>query len=187
MPELVEPTTAVHASFLQAVKEYEAEGRGGPGDDSMQGHDMRRYGDSWQDPAVFATYVERCRADAREDTERPAGFVPTTILWWVDHGEDGASATYLGRLNIRHRLTPRLLDHGGLIGYDVRPSARRRGHATAMLRAALPLAYRLGLDPVLLTCDVDNVASRKVIEACGGVYEDQRGVKLRYWIPTGPT
>jgi predicted acetyltransferase len=73
---------------------------------------------------------------------------------------------------------------GGHIGYDIRPSARRRGHATAMLAAALPVARSLGIGPALLTCDEDNTASRRVIEANGGVVEDKRGGKLRYWIPT---
>ena len=54
-----------------------------------------------------------------------------------------------------------------------------------MLAAALPVAAALSIDPALVTCDDTNVASRKVIEANGGVLEDQRGVKLRYWIPTG--
>jgi predicted acetyltransferase len=76
-----------------------------------------------------------------------------------------------------------LRDYGGHIGYDVRPSARRRGHATAMLRQALPWCIELGIDPVLVTCDVDNVASRKVIENGGGMFEDQRDGKLRYWVP----
>ncbi len=35
-----------------------------------------------------------------------------------------------------------------------------------------------------MTCDDDNEASRKVIQANGGVFEDQRGRKLRYWVPT---
>jgi predicted acetyltransferase len=38
---------------------------------------------------------------------------------------------------------------------------------------------------VLVTCDVDNTASRRVIEAAGGLFQDQRGPKLRYWVPTG--
>jgi predicted acetyltransferase len=180
MPKLIPPTTAAHASFLDAVKEFEAEGRGA-GDDSMLGWDITHFGARWHDPEVFAEYVESVRAQAEEDGPRPAGWVPTTTLWYV---EGDRHETFLGRLSIRHRLTPRLLDWGGLIGYDVRPSARRRGHATAMLRASLPIARDLGLDPVLLTCDHDNVASRKVIEANGGVFEDQRGEKLRYWIRT---
>ena len=38
-------------------------------------------------------------------------------------------------LDVRHRLTPALSEVGGHIGYAVRPSARRRGHATALLRS----------------------------------------------------
>lgn len=81
-------------------------------------------------------------------------------------------------------MTPHLREVGGHIGYDVRPSARRRGHATAMLRAALPVAYGLDIESALVMCDVDNIASRKVIEANGGIFEDQRGGKLRFWVPT---
>ncbi len=73
---------------------------------------------------------------------------------------------------------------GGHIGHDIRPSARRRGHATAMLAAALPVARSLGINPALLTCDENNIASRRVIEANGGVLEDVRGGQLRYWAPT---
>jgi predicted acetyltransferase len=55
-----------------------------------------------------------------------------------------------------------------------------------MLRAALPFARVLGIEPALVTCDVDNVGSRAVIERNDGVLEDQRGIKLRYWVPTSP-
>jgi predicted acetyltransferase len=92
---------------------------------------------------------------------------------------------YIGRVHIRHRLTLFLRDVGGHIGYHIVQSHRRLGHATAMLGAALPVAHQLGLDCVLITCDFDNVGSRKVIEANGGLYQDQRGKKLRYWVPTG--
>jgi predicted acetyltransferase len=52
-----------------------------------------------------------------------------------------------------------------------------------MLRQALPWCQGLRIDPVLVTCDVDNVASRKVIERAGGRFDDERDGKLRYWIP----
>ena len=92
--------------------------------------------------------------------------------------------TYLGRINLRHHLNEGLSEIGGHIGYDVRPTARRRGHATAMLAAALPRAAELGIDQALVTCDAENTASRKVIEANGGVLEDERGGTLRYRVPT---
>jgi predicted acetyltransferase len=178
MPELILPEVRVHASFLAAMDEFRAEGRAVPTDNSMVSRDLRRYGGTWRDPEVFARYVAEVRADALESTPRPDGYVPATTFWYVDGDE------YIGRLAIRHRLTPTLLELGGHIGYDVKRSARRQGHATAMLFESLRYAYALGIDPVLLTCDTDNVASRKVIEACGGVFEDERNGKLRYWVPT---
>lgn len=57
-------------------------------------------------------------------------------------------------------------------------------HATAMLAAALPVARGLGIERALLTCDKDNIGSRKVIEANGGVLDGEPGGILRYWVPT---
>jgi predicted acetyltransferase len=131
------------------------------------------------DPAAFTAFTRRLHDLAQPETPRPEGKVPDTTLWWVDGDE------YLGRLSIRHRLTDHLRELGGHIGYVVRPSARRKGHAAHMLAAALPIARDLGIDPALLTCDADNVASRRVIESNGGVLEDQREDKLRFWVPTG--
>ncbi len=74
----------------------------------------------------------------------------------------------VGVVSIRHHLTPELALVGGHIGYVVRPSMRRRGYATAALRTALPLAHSLGIDPALVTCAEDNLASIAVIERCGG-------------------
>ena len=176
--ELTYPIVAVRQSFLAAMAEFQAEGRGDPSDDTMIGSEIREFGQSWSVPDGFTDYVRFLRDQALEDSPRPAGYVPSTTLWWVD-GEE-----YLGRIAIRHRLTDRLLEVGGHIGYDVRPSARRRGHATAMLAAALPMARELGIESALLTCDIDNAGSRKVIEHNGGVLEDVRGDKMRFWVPT---
>jgi predicted acetyltransferase len=178
MPELILPAPRVRLSFLAAMAEFDSEGRGGADDDTMLGTEVRGYGPSWATSDGFEEYVRWLRAQALESSPRPEGYVPSTTLWWVDGSE------YLGRIAIRHRLTPGLREVGGHIGYDVRPSARRQGHATAMLRAALPLALQLNINPALLTCDTDNLGSRKAIERNGGVLEDQRGDKLRFWLPT---
>jgi hypothetical protein len=45
-------------------------------------------------------------------------------------------------------------------------------------------ARDLGIDPALLTCDDTNTGSRRVIESNGGVFEDKRRDKLRFWVPT---
>ena len=162
------------------MDEFRAEGRGEQWDNSMVGDELRRFGGRWSTPEGFEAYVRQLLAQSLEETPRPEGFVLATTLWWTD-GRD-----FLGRLSIRHRLTEHLVERGGHIGYDIRPSARRRGHATAMLRAALPAARELGIESALITCDFDNIASKRVIENNGGVFEDQRGEKLRFWVPTAP-
>ena len=105
------------------MNEFRAEGRGDPADHTMIGSDIREFGPTWT-PDGFGAYVDWLLAQALEDSPRPDGYVPSTTLWWI---EDDA---FLGRIAIRHRLTPALIEWGGHIGYDVRPSARRRGHAT---------------------------------------------------------
>jgi predicted acetyltransferase len=51
---------------------------------------------------------------------------------------------------------------------------------------ALPVAHGLGITSALLTCDLDNAVSRRVIERNGGVLQDRRGNKRRFWVPTTP-
>jgi predicted acetyltransferase len=177
MPRLVPPTVSVHSSFLAAMAEFRAEGRGGPDDATVIGHDHQTYDHTWHTEAGFAAYVADLLAQPREDAPRPEGWVPSTTLWLIENDE------YLGRIQLRHRLTDYLLRAGGHIGYDVRSTARRRGHATRMLQGILPLAQNLGIDPVLVICESDNVGSRRVIENRGGVIEDERDGRLRFWVP----
>ncbi len=179
MPALVPPTADVRDSFLAAMAEFAAEGRGGPDDNSKRGLDLRERAPGWESVEGFAAYVRDVLAE-RVTPSRP-GWVTCTSLWYLDGRE------YLGGLAVRHRLTDHLREYGGHIGYDVRPSARRRGHATAMLNEGLVVARGLGIEHALLTCDWDNVGSRTTIERAGGVLQDQRGVKLRFWVPTDGT
>jgi predicted acetyltransferase len=172
VPRLVDPTTRARTSFLAAVAEFHAD-RDFPVPWFVTDIPPR----ALTDEPGFTAYVLRLLTERQEEAPRPPGFVPMTTLWWVEEDR------FLGRLAIRHRLTPALERAGGHIGYDVRPSARRQGHARAMLAAALPFAKTtLGIDEALLTCDETNVASRRVIEASGGRYVDTIGGKRRYWV-----
>jgi predicted acetyltransferase len=156
------------------MEEFVDEGRAG--DDTMVGRELAEFGATWRTESGFATYVDELRAEA--ERPRKPGFVRCTTWLWTE-GEE-----YIGRIAVRHELTEHLREVGGHIGYDVRRSRRGEGQATAMLGAVLPEASSLGIDPALVTCDVGNVASRRVIEVNGGELEDQRAAKLRFWIPT---
>ena len=94
----------------------------------------------------------------------------------------------VGACSLRHELTDALRDFGGHVGYGVRPSERGKGYASLMLKLVLREARRRGIRRVLLTCDSDNAASRRVIEKAGGVldsqsFSDRAGrMTRRYWI-----
>ncbi|TDD17278.1 GNAT family N-acetyltransferase [Kribbella turkmenica] len=178
MPILTEPTVAVHRSFLAAWDEAGPEQERWMGARAIAGREEEWSREEAADPAVFARMIEAIRTEADPRTALPPDLVHQTVLWFVEGDE------WLGRLSIRHRLTPALTELGGHIGYFVRPSVRRKGYATEMLVQSLPIAAGLGIDPALVTCDTDNLGSRKVIEAAGGEFEDERHGKLRFWVPT---
>jgi predicted acetyltransferase len=156
-PVLVAPTTAVRESFLAGERE-----------DCLQ----RDVPTDWLEAAAkdFDGYA------AEQRGVRIKWQVPSTVFWYVS-GEH-----YLGTLVIRHRLTPELAEAGGHVGYHIVPAWRRQGHATRMLAAGLDECRRLGLRRVLLTCDIENEASRRVILANGGVADGQARGEDRFWI-----
>lgn len=178
---LVQPDPSYHSSYVAALQELAREGNAHylelvlPAQPRVPGatYTLARL----TDPATFAEFCEFTRSLDDPDTPRPAGWVTGTYLWMV------ADEEVVGRISLRHTLTPWLLEVGGHIGYAVRPSARRRGHASAALGLMLQVAAERGIDPVLVTCDDDNAGSRRVIEGNGGVLEDVRNHKMRFWLP----
>ena len=88
----------------------------------------------------------------------------------------------LGFLNLRLKLNEGLLNHAGHIGYSIRPSERGKGYAKEALRQGLQVAKEKNIKKSLVTCSTENPASRAVIVANGGVFEDVRNGVERYWI-----
>ena len=88
----------------------------------------------------------------------------------------------LGFLNLRLRLNEGLLNYAGHIGYSIRPSERVKGYAKETLRQGLQVAKEKNIKRTLVTCSVNNPASRAVILANGGLLEDVRNGVERYWI-----
>jgi len=94
----------------------------------------------------------------------------------------------VGCIELRHTLNEALAVIGGHIGFSVIPEERRKGYATEMLKLVLAEAEKAGIEKVLLTCDVDNIASRKTVEKCGGKKEQEDAFVLdgepyyKYWI-----
>lgn len=123
-----------------------------------------------------AALVKAVETVADTSQSSPDGLVHADSYWVTE------DQVVIGFLQLRHTLNDYLLEEGGHIGYSIRPTYRRRGHATRALGLALDRARELGLHRVLVTCDDDNLTSAKTIESQGGVLEDVRADKRRYWI-----
>lgn len=117
-----------------------------------------------------------------EVADNTDNLVPDSTFFVLDTERD----VFIGAVNIRHYLNDALLLSGGHIGDGVRPSERRKGFATEMIRLALEECKKLGITRVLMTCDKDNTGSAKSIRNNGGVLENEIAagdtVIQRYWI-----
>jgi predicted acetyltransferase len=171
VPELIAPTVRLRSAWLEAHAEW------GPGlheDGFGLGPSDEVYS-----PAGFAAWVARLTDQSDPAKTIAAGKHRCTYRWIVE------SDRVLGGTALRHGDDDYVL-WAGHIGYGIRPSARRRGLATWALGRMLDEARVLGLDRLLAVCAVDNVASVKTIERCGGVFEGIRdttfGPARRYWI-----
>lgn len=153
------------------------------GRELMEGEGVT-FGFDYEPGMDWPTYVDLVAAQSTPEGA-PAGRVPASFLL-ADVG-----GVVVGWGNVRYELNNWLAEVGGHIGYGVLPDYRRRGYATEILRQALAVAHGRGIPNALLTCDEDNVGSRKVIEAGGGQFERHAvnpdgPLKRRYWVPTAP-
>lgn len=164
--ELTEPRADLREQFLEMADEWRS-----LGDD--------RYKDAFGN---FDAYVAKLRAE-KKGKDLPADHVPRTTFWLV--GEDNR---VIGVSRLRHRLTSVLKERGGHIGYEIRPSRRRKGCGTESLKLTLAKARQMGLSRAMVTCDDDNVASVKIIERNGGkkagttAAKDKGKPHSQYWI-----
>jgi len=132
--------------------------------------------------ADLAEFLRAC-ADGEDAAKVAPGFVPQTIYWMVDDAGDA-----VGMLRLRHHLNDHLLQHGGHVGYYVRPGARGKGYAKQALRMALERLRAMGVPRALVTVDPTNAPSIRVILANGGRADGQGRhpqtdhVVNRYWI-----
>lgn len=104
------------------------------------------------------------------------GVVPQTIYWFY------AGRVPVGYGKLRHRLNERLLEYGGHIGYIIRPTERNKRYGTVALRELVKEAALKGINEILLTCNEDNIVSRKIIESNHGVLSGLREGTCKYWI-----
>ena len=165
------PSIRLHSAWLEAHAEWGP----GPHEDGFGLH----HSDEVGTPAGFAAWLARLAEQSDPVRTIDVGKHRCTYRWIVDRGR------VLGGIALRDGDDD-YVSWAGHVGYGIRPSARRRGLGTWALGQVLNEARTLGLNRILAVCVVDNAASVKTIEHCGGVFEGIRdsgaGSLRRYWI-----
>ena len=128
------------------------------------------------------TYAEyqawlRGAAGSSEQTGLIDGWkVPQTTFWLFENGRP------VGIGKVRHLLTDSLREHGGNVGYAIRPSARNRGLGKKFLALLAVECKRMGVPQVLLTIQNQNLPSIRVALANGGRTEKVTADRHYIWI-----
>ncbi len=145
---LIQPTISLKAQYLDMLADWH-----------QTGEDLVPFPIKY-DPSNFEQMVNRL---LEAQTIADEGFVCHSTFWLVN-----SDNKILGVSNLRHELNDHLLKEGGHIGYGIRPSERRKGYATSILRLSLLEAKKLNIKKVLVTCAKHNIGSAKTILKNGG-------------------
>ena len=126
----------------------------------------------------FREWLVKKEEESRREGIADGWKVGTTTYWLYVDG------TPVGFGKLRHELTDGLRKAGGHIGYGIAPQYRGKGYGKELLRLLMAEANIRGIDRVLITVHADNIASRKVALANGGVITEQTEERLWIWLDT---
>ncbi|MBU4484959.1 GNAT family N-acetyltransferase [bacterium] len=170
--ELIEPCVEFKSSYLELISEFEDAGK------PLVPFLLQLPTDN------FSGLIKMLK-ECEEGIGIQDGWVSHSTYWLVRN-----KSHIVGVSNLRHKLTPNLRREGGHIGYGIRPSDRRKGYATIILRETVKKAAKRGLKKVLVTCNKDNTGSVKTILNNGGQLDSEEFLEKegwsvqRYWIST---
>ena len=130
----------------------------------------------FRDPGVLVDGDLRLRLHGTLQSDARRGIVPEYIFDMVRatgpdtiEGPDKPDkpATVMGRLSLRIGNTEHIEKYAGHIGYSVDPPYRGRRLAARSCLLILPLARAHGINPLWITCNPENTASRRTCEIIG--------------------
>lgn len=113
----------------------------------------------------YEQWLQKVKANACKETVLP-GWVYTDTFFALRESDQ----RIIGMIDLRYELNAFLKDLGNC-GYSVRPSERRKGYATQILKEVCKKAKAYGLPRLQLSVEKDNLASIRTIEKNGGCYQ----------------
>lgn len=170
--KLEKPSVDYKDSYLEALREFQDEGR-------YCFLNINNVKDNFED------FIHKVN-DGKKSLHKPYADwvepVPETVLWLMKDN------TFIGTLNIRHRLNWHLEKWGGHLNFVIRPSMRDKGFGKKMLQKAVPYITFLGIERALLTVDPADAAANKIVQFVGAKLQDtlpqtdKFPARNRYWL-----
>ncbi len=138
--------------WIDVCKDWE------PGDDPRIDDTLHpEWAEGLSDGTVALRLTDALPADEK------TGFVPA-YKFDILRAADGAA---IGKIDLRLGYV-RNTYFGGNIGYEVEEAFRGNGYAARAVQLVLPLAKRQGMPYAIISCGVENAASRATILHAGG-------------------
>lgn len=150
--KLIEPNILYKDSFLDFVSDVKNTG-------------YESYEHYTKAETDFEEFIED-EKNASKGINVPEGWVPCSSYWLVD-----ASDEVIGVIRIRHRVDNEFLQIIGHVGYEIKSTCRKQGYGSKLLKLGLVEAKKIGLQKVLITCEEDNIGSKRIIEKFNGMYK----------------
>ena len=108
--------------------------------------------------------------------------VPAVHLWMrlKDPAGFGLPGAIVGTLGLRIGNSREIKLYAGHIGYNVLPAARGNHFSERAVRLLEPLAREYGIRPAIVTCNPDNMPSRRTLERLGAKLVDVVAIPARH-------
>ena len=92
---------------------------------------------------------------------------------------------YMGRIRLRVGWSEDVIRYAGHVGYAVEPTHRGHRYAARACRLIMPLAKQHGMTHLWITCQPDNMPSRRTLELLGADYVGVIDVPPEYPLDAG--
>ena len=107
----------------------------------------------------------------KEESSILENYVPSREYLLVK--ECGGEKFLIGMINLRLALNEYFNEYGGHVGISIAPNFQGKGYGTQALKLILEEAKKMKMKKLLINCEEKNIASAKIIEKNGGIFESQ--------------